>query len=81
MGGFIGMGQWQWGKSSLHFVPLIKVQAALDMTEAYSPSITVSKTVWMLLGNCKNALHAVRAVLNIFNEQLSTGKIVRNGNE
>ena len=35
----------------------------------------------MLLGNCKNALHAVRAVLNIFNEQLSTGKIVRNGNE
>ena len=35
----------------------------------------------MLLGNCKNALYAVRAVLNIFNEQLSTGKIVRNGNE
>ena len=32
-------------KSSLHFVPLIKVQAALEMTEAYSSSITVSKTV------------------------------------
>ena len=43
------------------------------MIKPYSSSITVSKTVWMLLGNCKNALHAVRAVLNIFNEQLSTG--------
>ena len=32
-------------KSSLHFIPMIKVQAALEMTEAYSSSITVSKTV------------------------------------
>ena len=45
MGGFIGMGQGRRVKSSLHFVPLIKVQAALEMTEAYSSSITVSKTV------------------------------------
>ena len=28
MGGFIGMGQGRRVKSSLHFVPLIKVQAA-----------------------------------------------------
>lgn len=43
------------------------------MIKPYSSSITVSKTVWMFLGNCKNALHAIRVVLNIFNEQLSTG--------
>ena len=45
MGGFIGMGQGWRIKSSLHFVSMIKVQAALEMTEAYSSSITVSKTV------------------------------------
>ena len=45
MGGFIGTGQGGALKAACTFVPLIKVQAALEMTEAYSSSITVSKTV------------------------------------
>ena len=41
--GFIGMGQGRAPKAAC--TSFFKVQAALEMTEAYSSSITVSKTV------------------------------------